>query len=368
MELESIKMTDIRFEKLQGSEGRARMCELLDRAFPVPKGSSFFDDFPVWDPLNDSVDSRVARFGAFGPDGRFLSLAAVRMALLDAPAGPLPAAIIGAVATDEAARGQGLASRTVSVALQWAMDQGAAVALLWGAEHSLYRKLGFELCGEQILAPLAFVPLPPLPAGSAASLELMGIGRGWTPALFDALRERRFGVRLQLHDQTWLAAQKNVEWYWTGERNKPSAYAAIGRGIDMQNIVHEWGGEPSELAMLLSRLLADRPGSALLGPRSLFESYGFEKAITHAQIEYLCLARVLNPARVFKAYHPDIRMHAELSGDGTWSCSFDGAKPVQLADGELSETFFGPNSIKAGAAASAHWLPLPLWVWGLDAG
>ena len=368
MDKESSLLNPLRFVKLEGVEGRPQMAELLNRAFPVPAGGCFFDDFPVWDPARDTSTSRVARMGVLDPEGSLLSMAAVRLATLSAgPSSHLSVAIIGAVATNERARGQGLASKTVASALQWATQQGAALALLWGDEHSLYRKLGFELCGEQILAPLAFLKLPALPTGNDSE-SILQLGRGWTPGLLECLRERTGGIKLNVDDEGWLAAQKNVEWYWLGPALKPRAYAAIGRGIDMENIVHEWGGEPAALQMILSHLLVERPGSSLLGPRELFEKYDFAGAIPHAQVEYLCLARVLDPVQVFRAHHPEVPFTAESLAPGTWELSFDQAKPTQATDSELAEIFFGPNSIKAGAIPAAHWLPLPLWIWGLDAG
>src|SRR5690606_13784419 len=66
----------------------------------------------------------------------------------------VPMGIIGAVATTPDFRGKGLATQAVAAALGWLEGQGALFQVLWGAEHDLYRRLGFELCGEQMRVPL----------------------------------------------------------------------------------------------------------------------------------------------------------------------------------------------------------------------
>src|SRR5206468_8828729 len=111
--------------------------------------------------------------------------------------GPLPVALIGAVAVAEKYRGAGLASQVVKVLTHWATEKKAALALLWGSEHTLYQRLGFELVGEQVRVPLSSLKLGSSPAG---------VSQGWRPALFKALQSRVAGLLLQESDQPWIEA------------------------------------------------------------------------------------------------------------------------------------------------------------------
>ncbi|MGK5087509.1 GNAT family N-acetyltransferase [Bdellovibrionota bacterium FG-2] len=309
---------------------------LLNGAFEVPQGSSFFDDFPVWGEASGLEAARRLRLGGV-VDGKLVSAAAVRLGKMRTTSGELiSVALLGAVATDPAYRGKGYASLVVEQAVQWAERSGAFLVLLWGSEHAMYRRLDFELCGSQ-----ALVPLEPLRS------QGLKLNSGWVPALWDmVLKNRQGGLVLESSDRQWFEAHRNVAWFWVGEKNRPQAYAALGRGIDMSGIVHEWGGERESLQGLLVSLGELRTGSMILGPSARLREMGFQVA----QEEYLCLARVLNREALFRAF-----MRAPAPE------SVRGARAV-----DLPRIFFGPSS-ELLAAGQLDGLPVPLWVWGLDA-
>ncbi len=301
---------------------------LLNVAFEVPQGSSFFDDFPVWGEESGLDSARRLRLAGV-IDGKLVSSAAVRLGKMRGASGEfISVALLGAVATDPAFRGKGYASLVVEQAVQWAERSGAILVLLWGSEHAMYRRLSFELCGAQALVPLEL-----------SNSQGATINTGWVPALWDViLQYRQGGVILDANDRHWFEAHRNVEWFWVGEKDRPLAYAALGRGIDMSGIVHEWGGEPEALQGLLQALPSHRKGLRLLGSPARLREIGFQ--VNHE--EFLCLARVLNREALFQA------------------CK-GGANPAQIRDAaavDLPRMFFGPSSNSSAA---------PFWVWGLDA-
>ncbi|MDR3608887.1 MAG: GNAT family N-acetyltransferase [Oligoflexia bacterium] len=264
-----------------------QFSRLLDQAFQLAPGMHYLDDFPIWSAAGAGERS-VIRLGAVSDEGDLMAGAGLRLASIRTLSGDaVRAALIGAVATGERFRGQGLATRLVAQALARARDAGAAVALLWGAEHSLYAKLGFTLCGSQILIPLQSLELPK----AGGSLE-----KGWNPGIFDLLMKRGSGVILTPQDRVWIEAHRHVDWYWVGPRTAPDAYAAVGRGIDLGGLVHEWGGEPSALKALLGSLRAERPELTLLGSSRDVEKLGFSRE--KSRQEFLYLAAVLDPARI----------------------------------------------------------------------
>jgi len=342
---------EMKIGKIAGAAGRAQMSVLLDRAFPVPAGAHFFDDFPIWDEEIVPSGGAVLRLGAFEGE-KLLSCAAIRVAELKIPGSTkrLACAVIGAVATAEDARGQGHASLLVEELERAARQERVSLLLLWGSEHSMYRRLGFELCGRQAVARLARLPVG---TGTAAA----AVRTGWVDGLWGCLARRDDGLALTAADRAWVGAHRNVEWFWTGSAADPSAWAAIGRGIDLGGYVHEWGGDPAALMEVLGAVQARHPQALVLGSERGIQALGLEPDA----VEGLCLAKVLDPATVLRAYRPSNLVQAEHTSEG-WQVACGSARFSNLTDSALSLALFGsPSQVDTS-------LNLPLWVWGLDAG
>ncbi len=335
---------------------RPQFEAMLDACFSVPQGLHYLEDFPVWD---FSGATGVLRLGVFGPNRALLACTAARVtdAWVGRPGGAkYRIALIGAVATDARARGKGYASELVTMASAWAQEQGALLALLWGSEHHLYQRLGFDLCGAQKRIPLSQLPL----GGGGAEIK-----KGWQPAIFDLLKKRSGGLALTDTDLGWMAKHKNVQWWSAWKDGAPQAYAAINRGIDLQNFVHEWGwaeGGQGTFAQLLAEVAKTHAGAEILVPGVALPA-GFPcPAALHQSLpaEFLGLARVLDPAKLIRAFHADAQVSAR-SLEGGWELALEGTTIPQLGEGEVAQLLLGPG------ASSSKWLPLPVWVWGLDA-
>ncbi len=291
--MELIKDTARRFESISGLKHQNELLALLNEGFRVPMSSQFYDDFPVWD---EKHGLEMIRVGAY-EEHRLVSSASIRKAYLKAPSSPtgvLPIGILGCVATDQKHRGGGLASQCVSLALEWAEQRNQSAVFLWGSEHSFYHRFGFELYGEQIRVPLACL------SGQVSSSD-QKLGCGWTSGLMKLLKKRQGGLVLSSSDEKWVSAHKNTQWYWLGSAEEPLAYAAVGRGIDLIGMIHEWGGEKESAKTLLGMLQLMKPNLELLGNRELFNHYGIQ--YTQSTSEFLCLAKItdrtLNPASLW---------------------------------------------------------------------
>lgn len=300
---------------------RAAFSELLDRCFGVPAGAHYLEDFAVWD-FSESpvVEGRILRVAAWSDETprRLAACAAVRLADLHTPAEKrLKVGIIGAVATGEAARGRGLASQLVSLCSEWARERGAALLLLWGSEHRLYERLGFELSGAQTRLPLAEL-LRELPAHSHSS----PIREGWSDAIFAALLKRRTGLALGPEDRSWYVRHRNVRWFWA-QVGEAFAYAALGRGIDLAHQVHEWGGDPELLQAVLHHIAALDPSAELLGSSVLITERWGARALPAE--EFLALARILDPVALAKAHDRAPGTPTPALPAGTWIWGLDSA-------------------------------------------
>lgn len=243
-----------------GAGERKAAVDLWDRCFPVVQGSSYLEDFPVWDPGRDFPGRAI--FGAFAKD-RLVALAGYvesSATLLPEGAVPkerIPAALIGAVCTDSEARGQGLATELVSRLVSRADERGIPLSVLWSGEHALYERLGFRLGGTQWRVPLSQF--------SGELPDSGGAEEGWEEWMAEAFRKAdptREGVFASL---PFLSAHRNVRWF--GSRDPlsgESAFAAMGRGMDLPAIVHEWGGEKERLGKVLSAALSSEPAAEIL--------------------------------------------------------------------------------------------------------
>ena len=272
--------------------GLLQIEALLNRCFPVPSGSSFYDDFPVWDPRR-----RIPGVRHFGlKEGeQMVASATLREAPLQVGGKLLRAGLIGGVATDPGHRGHGHASRLVEEVVQEAKASGVQVLLLWGSEHALYERLGFALAGRQVRFRLS--DLEPL----GEELPQGRIRRGWEPAIFELMRQRADGLKLRTGDAAWLSGHRNTQW-WSWERIAPNglagatvAYAAIDRGIDLGGFVHEWGGSPAELRALLHQIRHERPEAWLLGPSDTQARLGLRELPQSWVEESLALCQSLDP-------------------------------------------------------------------------
>lgn len=256
--------------------------DLLDRSFPVPAGRHYFDDFPVWDP-QFAVES-VFRPTVF-EGNQLVAGAGVRVVDLKIPnKSTVKVALIGAVVTEPASRGRGLASTIVTQALSWAESQGACLALLWGSEHRLYQRLGFEFFGQQTQFSLDRI--------SAPRSSAIQVHRGWNSRLFQLLQNRSTGLVLKESDRPWYEAHRNVEWFYTGNPNQPTAYAALGRGIDLPGLVHEWGGNTECLVEILKEIHTKNPKALLLGPPE--SPHWIQADLRPIATDPLCMAKSLN--------------------------------------------------------------------------
>lgn len=266
-------------ECLPEGECDPRFSALLTAAFPVPEGSTFLDDFPIWKGTHGDLNLQryVAKVG-----DRWASVAGVRYARLKlADQRIIPVGLIGAVATSAEFRGRGYASGLVERICLDADQRGVRLLLLWGSEHEMYGRLGFKLSGTQARTPLALLPSRQI---------TMRAGKGWTPEILKRMKMRNGGVVLADSDARWIADHRNVEWRWISHASGlVLAYLAYGRGIDMTGLIHEWGGDSPALEELFSFALQEWPQAELLGePRELKKrGWIFDQTIH----ENLCLAR-----------------------------------------------------------------------------
>lgn len=274
----------LRLKKIENDLNQLR--DLLDLCFCVSKGGHFFDDFPIWDPQYNVLG--VSHFGFYFKKD-LIACACFRVAELRniAEKSHLKIGLIGAVVTHPQWRSRGLASQLIEKLLRKAIKEKVVAVFLWASDPGFYRKWGFESYGNQVRIPLtAFDHL------TAHSSQEVLIKKNWNRSLFDFIRQEKIGLILKEEDRTWFSAHRNVEWYFTqNDIGVLTAYSAVGRGIDLPLLVHEWGGNPEHLRMIWSYLRERKEGLSLLSLPGRLRVFGISDEVISHFLEPLCLAR-----------------------------------------------------------------------------
>ena len=272
-------MTQLSSIQTLKAEDLTAVNQLVSTAFGYHPPHQFFEDFPIWSISNDPA--RITHLGVFDESTsprKLISHVGIHFTQMQTVHGPIPVALIGAVATDSNYRAQGISSTLLSDAISRAGHQAADWIFLWGSEHHFYKKFGFELMGTQGRAPV--IDLPGNPHGEVT------IQSGLTEKIFQSLIQQKKGIILKEHDREWFFNHSTVRWYSIDD---PFAFVAYGRGMDLNHLIHEWGGDPQSLKKLFNHVLSFDPSAEILGRVEELTALGFdEKSIV---VEYLCLAR-----------------------------------------------------------------------------
>jgi predicted N-acetyltransferase YhbS len=238
-----------------GSDERA-LRALLDVHFDG--GPGLLEEFPLLTGRDNRSRCRVIADGA-----ELVAHAAWRPVELVCRSERVRAAGIGLVTTHAAHRGRGLASELVSACVAEARAAGCELALLFGAARGLYRRLGFVPCGRERITRIAAPPV-------RAPGRLRAGGRADVPELLELLRAQPLRVERSAAEFERLLAIRNTQLHVFAREGGVVAYAVIGKGRDLQGVVHEWAGEPEAVAGLLAALARKiGPDLCALSPEAL---------------------------------------------------------------------------------------------------
>jgi GNAT superfamily N-acetyltransferase len=172
--------------------------------------------------------------------------------------------LIGSVATDPSWRRRGLATRLLARAEAELAARGCLFALLWADEPSFYLKRGYAPFGEEsdtLLVPELAAALPE-PSGVR---ELRPLDVPFLHRLHARHRTRlersaeEMRALLGVPGMLTLVRERSTQ---ASHPPLPVAYACLGRGRDLPDAIHEWGGEPQDVLALVRAHLERRfPGA-----------------------------------------------------------------------------------------------------------
>ena len=252
--------------------------------------------------------------------------------------------IIGAVATSEGARGRGFASALVRELLVILPDHKVQVCALWSQAPGFYERLGFVCAGREIIHTATREGMPEPEDSSRvrparqADLPALRVIHNQEPSLT---------IRTAHEWDTWLGLPE-TSFFVLEHQGGISSYGVLGKGLDLQGCVHEWGGPEHLLPLLLGGMLAQcgRDELYVMSPpwkraaSELMNALGAE-----ATTGYLGMLRITDPA----SFCQDLGTH-----------HIDEETILQHAS--LVTQLFGCGEEKADGMRT----PLPFYLFGLD--
>lgn len=215
------------------------------------------------------------------------------------------AGMIGSVATEPAWRKRGLATRLLQRAEETLAARGCAFALLWADAPDFYLKRGYAPCGVEndylLVSELALA----CPASSGVR-ELQPGDEAFVQHLYEQHPVR---VERTLAETRALLAVPGMRTLVRERASSPAhppqvvAYACLGRGHDLADTIHEWGGSSEDVLAVLRGHLERRfpTGGAgalfLMTPGSAADlGYRLVKLGAPSQRGFLGLSKLLDGA------------------------------------------------------------------------
>lgn len=291
----------------------------------------------------------------------------------------LRAGLIGSVATDPRHQKRGLGTKLVDAACTALRERGCIVAILWADDSGFYQRRGWREFGcerDFIVSPEDLESLP-VPRGVR---ELRATDIESVHALYERHPRR---VARKLAETRALMACPGMTTLVCDLGGEVSAYACLGRGHDLHDVVHEWAGDTDDVLRLVRAHLERRmdtgseaeiyvmaPGAhgelqgrlALAGVPSSVGVLGMAKVIDPEGLAFVC-AQALGPRGLVRVKTGE-KDTVEFVGP---------AGRVLVANDDLLDLALAARGERGIARALAknlgiddRGLPLLPFIWGLD--
>ena len=289
--------------------------------------------------------------------------------------------LIGSVVTHPGYRGQGLASRVLQAAEQELQRRGCLLAALWAEDAEYYAARGWRAWGSEVdcVVPRELTRMlpEPLQVRLATGADATAIHRLYTTHRRRVARTRGETAQLlRIPRMDVLVRERDGEVV---------AYSCLGRGADLQDVVHEWAGPTVDVLALLRMHLELR---ATLGEhRDLFLMCSddaelplvaaLEELGAPANRGVLGMAKLLDPRTaaqwIAQRWSRGQSLTWRASPQHAGACEFRvGARSCTLALADMQDLLVAPRGADGTARAFGRQLGLPPvaplrpFVWGLD--
>ncbi|MEZ5975000.1 MAG: GNAT family N-acetyltransferase [Planctomycetota bacterium] len=282
--------------------------------------------------------------------------------------------LIGSVCTAEDQRGKGYATQMLRRAEDQLFCEGAVVSMLWADEAEFYERMGYVPVGSEVdyHLPLELAEKLPDPEG----VRWM---RASDHAAVHALYVRHsHRIDRNLAETSALLFGPDIQALVLEREGEVQGYVLLGRGNDLQGVVHEWGGSTEAVLTCLSALLrnlpAECPGVYLMCPATAVDMRRSLLEMNVLAIEgVLGMAKVLDMAAVAKVFtrFGDRRLKVSVGKDVIY---LSGPRGTAALDAKKTMLAIMPpqgnrgvvDAIEEEIGLSFDALPLYPFAWGLD--
>jgi len=213
-----------------------RIVAFVDEAFGRRPEASLVHDFPT-----ALGRSNLQHLFVGTIDDTLVTAAAALVRTWQTSVGPLRTACLGSFFTPAAFRGRGYSAALQQWALERLADEGVDWAVLWTQQPELYRGRGFRTLGRELHGRLEDIDLGSVPGGYA----VREARKDDVPALLALYRRHRWRAERDASDFALHLDPRTSRILVLENGTGVEAYAAVGKGKDFVDYVHEYAGEPA---------------------------------------------------------------------------------------------------------------------------
>lgn len=320
--------------------------------------------------------SNIHNMSIITDDEKIISHAVLKTLIVKTPQAIFKIGAIGSVVTDPAYREQGHSRKNIENCIELAHKQDCDLVVLWTDQFDFYRKFGFELAGydySYVIDQQLPIQNKNLRFVSGNNVDPEALQKIYALHTVQAIRNTEdFRQFLKIPNSNLYTA-------W-GPDNKLMAYAVEGKGADLQNYVHEWGGQVDALTDLLNHIYTLKQSTlTIMTPKHSqnlhrkLESMNVFKHVGYlGMLKFINLDQIL--AKVKKSFRGEGYENIVLERQGSAFLLGFGTDLYTLTnESDLMQFLFGPlesgNLSFMSEEAQQKFsklLPLPLWIWGWD--
>lgn len=309
-------------------------------------------------------------------DEKIIAHAVLKTLIVKTPYAIFKVGAIGSVITDPEHRQKGHSRKNIEKCIELAQQQECDMVILWTDQFDFYRKMGFELAGfdySYVLETAQPIKNNSLRFNSGNNVDPAALQKIYSNHTVHAIRSiDDFRNFLKIPNSNLFTA-------WD-QNNHLVAYAVEGKGADLINYVHEWGGQIDALLDLFQYIRTQKNETiTIMTPehsKNLRNKLNSFASVSHQG--YLGMLKIVNANsllnKVKKAFRSEgfERIVFEkqnqhyVFGYGTDLYTLENESDlVQLLFGPLQASsldFVTPETQEKLSVL----LPMPLWIWGWD--
>lgn len=349
------------------------IIDFLDKNLRPESGWSISAEYPTAITMNNIHNMCIIK-----DNECVVSHAVMKPLIIKTPSVIFKVGTIGSVVTTDAYRNQGYSSQVLHNCLDLAKQQLCDIAILWTNLYDFYRKLGFELAGQEVC--FVFDQNFEVPA-STENLRFSEEKNVSPEALFRLYSQHTVcSVRSAEEIKKYLAIPNTRLYTAWNAQNQLMAFAVEGKGADLSGYLHEWGGGSTSLISLLRhiRKTKNSPVTMIVPAHSENLIKKLQPFATVQNLGYLGMIKILNfdqlAVKIKRAFRAEGFHQVVLEKQQDHYVIGVGSDLYTIDDeSTMIQLLFGPARIahidlfkEDTKNVLSQILPLPLWIWGWD--